>query len=402
MFFLVGILLVSAIIFIHEVGHLLAARYFGVRVLSFTFGVGPKVWLGEFSGTHVYLSTIPLGGYLRLLRNSSESFVPPTEGLTSFLFPVAPDEQSALRRTSSLEHEALDSKSLAQQALILLGGVAANFTSIGVAALILAFQVGGRYTPASGVRVGELGGVSAASNAGLLPGDVLLSVNGESLTSWEHFGQRLQESQGKELSFLVQRRIGHENESQFSVGISPVPVRRVLPTGETEVRFALGFTRPFDFEATPVSSRLEDAGLILLSVQQRLFTVLSSLPLALGFGASAPLPRIEHFPGFHGIVGYIMACGTVATSSPSSATWLFIVLSLMAALVCLIPYPGTDGGNLLLGVFLPLLGSKHGSMQNRLVHQIGHSSVSLLVLALLSRDLMDLAQLASGILSNGG
>ena len=73
---LVAILLLGVLIFVHELGHFLVAKAFGVGVERFSIGFGPKLWCVKKGGTEYALSLVPLGGYVKLVGEDPEEEVP--------------------------------------------------------------------------------------------------------------------------------------------------------------------------------------------------------------------------------------------------------------------------------------------------------------------------------------
>ena len=148
------ILVLTALVFVHELGHYLAARRCGVRVEVFSIGFGPEIYgfTGK-SGTRWKLCAIPFGGYVRMFGETR------------------PDDE-AIRESKSNEEISFYRKSLGQRSWIVFAGPLANFL---FAVILLAglFAIAGEpHTPAN---VGEVKANSAAQIAGLKQGDVIES-----------------------------------------------------------------------------------------------------------------------------------------------------------------------------------------------------------------------------------
>jgi regulator of sigma E protease len=140
----------------HEFGHFWVARRFGVRVLRFSVGFGRPLWsrVGN-DGTKYQVAMIPLGGYVLFLDEREQE--------------VAPAERE----------RAFNRKPAWQRILVVLAGPAANFV-LCIALFWIALQVG---VPAFSPVLGDTRGLAA--EAGLVPGDRLVEVSGQPVSSWE-------------------------------------------------------------------------------------------------------------------------------------------------------------------------------------------------------------------------
>jgi len=136
------------IVLIHELGHFIAAKKVGVRVVAFSFGFGPYIGR-KWGETEYRLSLIPFGGYLRMAGEQTEAGREPK-----------PDE--------------LFAKTASQRALVFVGGVTMNLV-LGLVAFIVAYGIGVPVVPAV---VGDVRPAGPAWRAGLRQDDCIVSVNG--------------------------------------------------------------------------------------------------------------------------------------------------------------------------------------------------------------------------------
>ena len=155
---------IGILVLIHEGGHFLAAKAFGVHVVTFSIGFGPKLWSYQAKhGTEYQLAAIPLGGYVRMIDDLEEQ-VPP-----------------------GLEAKTLASKPIWQRAIVVVAGPLAN--------LLLAVVVfWGMYSfgmPGVKPVIEEVIVPSPAKRAGLLPGDEIAAIDGQPVHSWEEALSRL-------------------------------------------------------------------------------------------------------------------------------------------------------------------------------------------------------------------
>src|ERR687887_188285 len=160
----------GVLVFVHELGHFLVARWHGVRVLTFSLGFGPKLLKFRRGDTEYCISAIPLGGYVKMAGESPDD---PRSG--------APDE--------------FLSKTKWERFQVLIMGPVMNITlAVVVSAIVLAQ---GAEVPAYEDQPPVVGVVkmdSAAERAGIMPGDRILTVAGDAVATW------------KELAFAIGTR----------------------------------------------------------------------------------------------------------------------------------------------------------------------------------------------------
>lgn len=201
------IVTLGILVTVHEFGHLLVARWFGVRVLRFSVGMGPAVWSRTArSGIEYVIAALPIGGYVRMLDGR--------EG-------EVPESQRA---------EAFDSKPPGQRIAIALGGPVANLL-LAVVVYWLMFVSG---TSGFAPVIGEVDPDSAAGRAGVPPGVEILAVDGRETRTWQAVNMALVERLGE--TGTIDLRVsppGRENASRHELAIErwlaeedePDPVR---------------------------------------------------------------------------------------------------------------------------------------------------------------------------------
>jgi regulator of sigma E protease len=186
----VGVFLVvlTVLVFVHELGHYLIARRNGVRIEVFSIGFGPEIfgWWGR-SGTRWKFSLIPLGGYVKMFGDSDA---------TSAL-PAAPQQLTPEEREVSFH-----GKRLGQRAAIVAGGPAANFVFAIVVLALLFMTYGQPFTPA---HVGQVLPDSAAAAAGIQAGDDIVSINGQAVDRFEDIQQTVRLNPNVPMTMVVRR-----------------------------------------------------------------------------------------------------------------------------------------------------------------------------------------------------
>ncbi len=186
-YIVIFLIVLTILVFVHEMGHFWVARRNRVRVEVFSIGFGPEIygWTDRL-GTRWKISAIPLGGYVKMF---GENAVP---GDAEEERPLTPEERAV----------SFHEKSLRQRSAIVAAGPIANFLlAIVLFAGLFAF-VG---KPAPLAAVGTVQPESAAAEAGLQPGDRILSINGEAITWFEDLRRIVSANPSVRLELTVRR-----------------------------------------------------------------------------------------------------------------------------------------------------------------------------------------------------
>ncbi|MBP9707125.1 MAG: RIP metalloprotease RseP [Oligoflexales bacterium] len=201
------VLLIALLIFVHELGHYLVGRFFGVGVEIFSIGFGPQIFAWRRAGTLYQICAIPLGGYV-LFAGSRQS-APVPEIFKNKEFYKAPN---------------------LHRAAIVAAGPAANF----ILALVAFLFVGMKGIPQQPPIVGQVRVGSPADKAGLLYGDEIKKVDNTEITFWRDINEIISRSEaGKALNLQIKR--GEE-----LISLAPIPESRSQPSRSgKEVRQSL-------------------------------------------------------------------------------------------------------------------------------------------------------------------
>ena len=155
----------TIVVFFHELGHFLVARWCGVKVQAFSIGFGPEIiGFNDRYGTRWKLSAIPLGGFVKFFGDDNAASVPDRE---------AAAEMSEEEKKVSFVHQPVSSR-----AAVVAAGPIANFILAIVIFAAIFGTAGRQYTSA---RVDTVQPGSAAQAAGFQPGDLVLSIDGEKI-----------------------------------------------------------------------------------------------------------------------------------------------------------------------------------------------------------------------------
>jgi regulator of sigma E protease len=180
---------ITLVVFVHELGHFLAARLFGVRVESFSIGFGRAlVGFNDRYGTHWKVGWLPLGGYVKFWGD---------EGVSS-----TPDHTKLDHATSAELRGSFHHKPLWQKAIIAVAGPVANFILAIAIFTSMNMALGERHTIA---RIDDVRAGTPAAQAGFKPGDVVVQVDGQTIDGFFDLVRIVSLNQDRELAIVVRR-----------------------------------------------------------------------------------------------------------------------------------------------------------------------------------------------------
>ncbi|HTH97899.1 MAG TPA: RIP metalloprotease RseP [Stellaceae bacterium] len=182
------IIVLSVLVFVHELGHYLAARWNGVKVEVFSIGFGPELfgWFDR-AGTRWKVSALPMGGYVRMFGDEDAASMP---------------SGSVSRMTEEERAVSHPHKSVAARAVIAAAGPIANFLFAIIILTGLFSTVGEPFTPPD---IGMVDPKSAAAAAGLKPGDVFVKVDGQTINRFEDVQEIVRLNTGTPLHMSIRR-----------------------------------------------------------------------------------------------------------------------------------------------------------------------------------------------------
>ena len=191
------LLVISLIVTIHELGHLLTAKAFGVAIDCFSIGFGRSIvsWRDR-SGMEWRIAWIPLGGYVKFAGDENVASVPDTDDLDALRRAIV------AREGVGAERKYLPFKPLWQRTAIVLAGPAANFV-LGVVMFAAFFMAFGE--PVSTSRVSEVVPAGAAARAGFQPGDLVVQADSKAIRTFEDLQFYVQYRGGVPIDFTVKR-----------------------------------------------------------------------------------------------------------------------------------------------------------------------------------------------------
>jgi len=176
------LVVLGILIFFHELGHFLVAKHFGIKVLKFSLGFGPKVLGKKIGETEYLISAIPLGGYVKMFGESDDEEDD----------PILPEDQSR-----SFSH-----KPAIQRMAVVGAGPMFNLL---LALLIFCASFGFTGMQVLTTEIGQVREGSPADKAGLKKGDLIVSVDNTNTDSWPQLKERVGENQGEPIRITLLR-----------------------------------------------------------------------------------------------------------------------------------------------------------------------------------------------------
>lgn len=310
------ILVLAVLILFHELGHFLAARSLGIGVSTFSLGFGPKLWKRAWGKTEYCLSLVPLGGYVSLVGEEDEADLP--QGFS--------------------EAESFSRRPPWQRLLVAAAGPAANFLLAWLLCWGLAYGYGQtRIVP----DIGAVEEGSPAAEAGLKPGDIVLTVNGGPVAEWGVMAEAIAASQGAPLHMEISR----SGRGQ-TLTITPAASIRKNIFGEEEKTWRIGIRASGRMVGTELSFGAAAAAGMRRTWEMARFTWMGFVKLA---QRAAPLDQVG------GPIMIAQMVGQQAQEGLANVLALTALISVNLAVLNLLPIPVLDGGHILFCTLESLL-----------------------------------------------
>jgi len=354
----------SLVVFFHELGHFLVARWCGVRILVFSIGFGPEiVGFNDRYGTRWKIAAIPLGGYVKFFGDENAASVPDTERLA---------EMDDGEKSQSFVFQPV-----AKRAAIVVAGPMANFLlAIVIFAGIFVFY--GKQSMTA--RVDSVQPDSAAAAAGFQPGDLVMAINGGAIGDFADMQRVVSESAGEPLNITVDRK-----GTQLVLKATPALKEIKDNFGNVHRIGILGITRstaPEDLKFQPVPAPRA----VWMGVQETWFVIDRTLSYIGGVVVGR-----ESTDQLGGPIRIAQMSGQVATAGFVALIHLAAVLSVSIGLLNLFPIPLLDGGHLLFYGIEALRGRPLSERAQEVGFRIGLAIVLMLMIFATFNDIVHLA-----------
>lgn len=309
MSFLVSLIVISALIFFHELGHYFAARAMGVYVEVFSIGFGRKVASFKRWGTEWKLALIPLGGYVKMKGQDDSD---PTK--------------------KSYDSDSYNVKTPSQKIFILLAGPLANFVLAFVLYFVIALGGPNILSPVIGTVVKD----SPAFIAGLETNDTIRSINGTAIATWKEMAEVIETSEGS-LNMEIERA-GYihfitlspkitQSTNMFNEVIEKKMIGIAASGVSHKLELSVGETLSYAAEQTAFASTLIFTGLKKLIVGE--------------------VPANE----LGGIISIVKLTSDATDAGWMSVLFFAALISVNLGVLNLLPIPALDGGHIMFNLY---------------------------------------------------
>ncbi len=364
---IVFLIILSALVLIHELGHYLVARKLNIKVEEFGFGFPPRAWGKKIGETIYSINWLPIGGFVKLYGEDDA-------GGGSVKLPKESMPTEDIQR-------AFYARPVWQRGSVVVAGVVMNIILAVVIYYIylssLGFQaelplignytfVGANQKVIEAIYIGEVAKNSPAQKAGLGAFDQIISINGKPVTSVQYFTNQIRENKGKPIS-LSWKNIQTGKASQATLtprtnppkgegalGVAFVPQMTMVISYNTPLQKALsGFTHSYNLAAYNISAI---GSLIGQSVQEK-------SPEKIGTAVSGPVgifKVVEQFISYPSLKERLLQLLNLAG-----------LLSVSLAFFNILPIPALDGGRLFFILIEGITGKKVDQKFETMAHTIG-------------------------------
>ncbi|HXE00320.1 MAG TPA: RIP metalloprotease RseP [Hyphomicrobium sp.] len=362
------LLVLTLVVFIHELGHFLVARWCGVAVKAFSIGFGPEIYgFYDKHGTRWRFAWIPLGGYVKFIDDDN-----PASARASAQRPMSAEERSG----------AFHSKSVGVRAAVVVAGPVANFLLAIALYAGLNAVVGVRVLPA---YVDAVVANSPAARAGFMPGDKIVAIGDDKIERFDDLQRIVGSNAGQELTFTVER--GGET---LKLNATPNADEQKDALGRTFRRGLIGIQRsvsPDKISTKAVS--IPEA--IVLGVQE----TYTNITQALG-GIGDIITRKQSAEQMGGPIMMAEVTAKVAELGIDPMLRWIAFISANIGFLNLLPIPILDGGHLMFYAYEAVRGKPAGERLQQMGFQVGLALLMMLMVFVNFNDIMNVWRRLTG------
>ena len=317
------ILILSVIVIVHEFGHFFFAKLFGIYVYEFSIGMGPKIWSKkDKKGETAYsIRAIPVGGFVQLAGEGME-------------------EDSKLPKDRLLQ-----SKPVWQRFLVMFFGAGNNFILALLVLFFLGLIIG---SPSTSNKVYDVIDASPMANAGILKGDKIIKIDGNTIKTLDDMQLYLQLASG-ETDFVIER-----DNKEYKFKVVPLEGKEVEEKGYT---FGIIFNQERE---KGFISAIKYSFTKFYAIVRQLTLTLKEL-----FTGGVSVKELSGPVGIYSVVDQTKESGF------ANIVYLIALLSINVGFMNLIPFPAFDGGRILFLIIEKIKGSPVKAETENLIHSIG-------------------------------
>ncbi len=340
------VVLLGALIFVHELGHFLMAKFTGVGVLKFSLGFGPRLVGMKIGETEYMISLFPLGGYVKLLGEAEDDVISPEEQKRSFL-----------------------KQRVANKMLIVAAGPVFNL----LLAIVIFSFVYSWGLPVLIPKIGEVQEGSAARHAGLQKSDTIQAIDGKQINTWADMAKLISESDGKVLRLVILR-----TNKNYTIDIRPELLKAKSIFGEEANSYKIGVSpsmetrierlKPWNAVTEATKQTYALSKLTVLSV----FKIFQGVVSPKTLGGPIMIAQLAGAQAREGMVPFLL---------------FMALLSINLAVLNLLPIPILDGGHLFFYIIEAVTGKEIHVRWRERAQQIGFVLLIMLMMFVLFMDI---------------
>lgn len=369
------LLVLGLVIFVHELGHFVAAKLTGVYAPRFSLGWGKPIWSFRRGETEYALSALPIGGYVRMASKEDE---------TGSSLEGGNESAEAERSRHWDEHSMIphgphpvpadrwfESKSLPARLTIMLAGVFMNVVLALVVSIgVFAWYGGGYATAVAGTVVAD----KPAARAGIQVADSIVAIDGAPIVRWDEVLDAVSAAAGREVTFEVRR-----GDSTLLIPVTPEATEVAMPpSGEMQVvgRIGLGSSGGIAREPIGFGGAVVQGWNATWNMAGSVITVLGGL-----FRGSVSVTQL-------GGPVEIARSSVAAAQTGAESLWALVAfLSINLAVLNLLPIPLLDGGQIVLQLAEGIWRRPFPPMVREWYARIGLAAIGVLFLTVTFNDL---------------
>ena len=352
----------TLVVFIHELGHFLVARWCGVYVKVFSIGFGPEIFhFYDRHGTRWRFAWLPLGGYVKFLDDDNAASKPSPEALRNM--------------TEEDKKNSFHTKPVAQRAAVVVAGPVANFLLAIALYAGINYAVGIKTMPAF---VEAVVADSAAAKAGFQPGDKIIEIDGSAIASFEDLQMIVAPNAGRELTFRVDRK-----GETVTLKATPAVEEKKDPFGRTFRRGLIGIQRSVSADKIQTLN-VGPLEALVRGVKETASNVTQSLS-----GIGDILSRRQSAEQMGGPLLMAEVTARVAELGIEPLLRWIAFISANVGFLNLLPIPVLDGGHLLFYGIEAVRRKPLGERVQQIGFQIGLALILMLMIFVNFNDLLN-------------
>ena len=351
----------TLVVFVHEFGHFIVGRWCGVDVKTFSIGFGRELFgFNDRHGTRWRFALIPLGGYVKFSGDADVS--------------SAPDQEAVGRMTAQERERSFPAQSIGERAAIVAAGPIANFI-LAIAIFAASAFIFGK--PVLSPRVDSLVAGSAAEQAGLKPGDLVVAIDGHEIHSFADMQRIVSMRPGERIDVTVTRA-----GSEVTLPVTPALSEVNSPIGKQRIGVigVRASSRPEDWKTQQFGllESIREGGVQSWAIVAQTYDYISRL-----VQGRASADQLS------GPIRIAQVSGAVASNAGLLGLInLAAILSVSIGLMNLFPVPMLDGGHLMFYLYEAVRGRPLSPRAQEIGFRLGLALVLMLMLFVTWNDLV--------------